>query len=184
MSRTSPPPPPMYYTPDGAKSVNDVGGGKIWTVEDEDDDDEKMTGMKQCFSTTFQKRGFINVTVKCWFFKILWLFLSIGIDELDDEETRILLEKEFDDFYEDQVHKSAGIFTTDFRRFTTINLTAMINIHIILKYKIRVFQVLLYLSPKCLVCYQQYGRKRSQRVNANPISTFTHLSFLLVSKTG
>jgi len=74
MSRTSPPPPPMYYTPDGAKSVNDVGGGKIWTVEDEDDDDEKMT----------------------------------GIDELDDEETRILLEKEFDDFYEDQVHKSAG----------------------------------------------------------------------------
>ena len=31
-----------------------------------------------------------------------------GVDELDDEETRILLEKEFDDFYEDQVHKSAG----------------------------------------------------------------------------
>ena len=30
-------------------------------------------------------------------------------DEIDeDEETRILLEKEFDDFYEDQVHKSAG----------------------------------------------------------------------------
>ena len=45
MSRTSPPPPPMYYTPDGAKSVNDVGGGKIWTVEDEDDDEEKMTGI-------------------------------------------------------------------------------------------------------------------------------------------
>ena len=32
----------------------------------------------------------------------------LGVDELDDEETRILLEKEFDDFYEDQVHKSAG----------------------------------------------------------------------------
>ena len=32
----------------------------------------------------------------------------VGVDELDDEETRILLEKEFDDFYEDQVHKSAG----------------------------------------------------------------------------
>ena len=28
------------------------------------------------------------------------------IDE--DEETRILLEKEFDDYYEDHVHKSAG----------------------------------------------------------------------------
>ena len=54
MSRTSPPPPPMYYTPDGAKSVNDVGGGKIWTVEDEDDDDEKMTGMKQRFSNQSQ----------------------------------------------------------------------------------------------------------------------------------
>ena len=35
-------------------------------------------------------------------------YYYLGIDELDDEETRILLEKEFDDFYEDQVHKSAG----------------------------------------------------------------------------
>ena len=49
MSRTSPPPPPMYYTPDGAKSVNDVGGGKIWTVEDEDDDEEKLTGIHIMF---------------------------------------------------------------------------------------------------------------------------------------
>ena len=39
---------------------------------------------------------------------IFFIFESLGIDELDDEETRILLEKEFDDFYEDQVHKSAG----------------------------------------------------------------------------
>ena len=31
---------------------------------------------------------------------------EVEMDE--DEETRILLEKEFDDFYEDQVHKSAG----------------------------------------------------------------------------
>ena len=50
----------------------------------------------------------------------------LGVDELDDEETRILLEKEFDDFYEDQVHKSAGkvvlyletkVFGTLFIRF-------------------------------------------------------------------
>jgi hypothetical protein len=31
---------------------------------------------------------------------------NISMDE--DEETRILLEKEFDDYYEDHVHKSAG----------------------------------------------------------------------------
>ena len=30
----------------------------------------------------------------------------MSLDE--DEETRILLEKEFDDYYEDHVHKSAG----------------------------------------------------------------------------
>jgi hypothetical protein len=63
----------MYYTPDKATSVNEVGGGKIWTVEDDKEDDDLT-----------------------------------GVDELDDEETRILLEKEFDDFYEDQVHKSAA----------------------------------------------------------------------------
>ena len=43
------------------------------------------------------------------FHNIVWM---IGVDELDDEETRILLEKEFDDFYEDQVHKSAGMAKT------------------------------------------------------------------------
>ena len=32
--------------------------------------------------------------------------MNYPIDE--DEETRILLEKEFDDYYEDHVHKSAG----------------------------------------------------------------------------
>ena len=32
--------------------------------------------------------------------------MNCPIDE--DEETRILLEKEFDDYYEDHVHKSAG----------------------------------------------------------------------------
>ena len=31
---------------------------------------------------------------------------TLSIDE--DEETRILLEKEFDDYYEEHVHKSAG----------------------------------------------------------------------------
>ena len=42
---------------------------------------------------------------------ILWDILYIYPYALlpeEDEETRILLEKEFDDYYEDQVHKSAG----------------------------------------------------------------------------
>ena len=33
----------------------------------------------------------------------------------EDDETRILLEKEFDDYYEDHVHKSAVCF--DFKTF-------------------------------------------------------------------
>ena len=33
----------MYYTPDKATSVNEVGGGKIWTVEDDKEDDD-LTG--------------------------------------------------------------------------------------------------------------------------------------------
>jgi len=36
------------------------------------------------------------------------LALSTQTDSLSDEDTKILLEKEFDDYYEDRVHKSAG----------------------------------------------------------------------------
>ena len=43
------------------------------------------------------------------------IFLDPGDDNasvnnglLDEDDTKILLEKEFDDFYEDRVHKSAG----------------------------------------------------------------------------
>ena len=44
-------------------------------------------------------------------FYLFYLFFHSDDEEVEmdeDEETRILLEKEFDDFYEDQVHKSAG----------------------------------------------------------------------------
>ena len=41
----------------------------------------------------------------------------------EDDETRILLEKEFDDYYEDHVHKSAVCF--DF--FFLFSLAALIN---------------------------------------------------------
>ena len=36
----------MYYTPDKATSVNEVGGGKIWTVEDDKEDDD-LTGNEE-----------------------------------------------------------------------------------------------------------------------------------------
>ena len=41
----------MYYTPDKATSVNEVGGGKIWTVEDDKEDDD-LTGNEE-FSLHF-----------------------------------------------------------------------------------------------------------------------------------
>ena len=112
----------MYYTPDKATSVNEVGGGKIWTVEDDKEDDD-LTGnvlfwLHFLIASYLKKYWWIleahKITLPSWGiytnnihpFNIFWL---VGVDELDDEETRILLEKEFDDFYEDQVHKSAGI---------------------------------------------------------------------------
>jgi len=79
-----PPGPPMYLTPrdTAAGEVASLGGGAkptIWTVEG----DNLMSNDDK--------------------------LKDEDEDELDeDEETRILLEKEFDDFYEDQVHKSAG----------------------------------------------------------------------------
>ena len=117
----------MYYTPDKATSVNEVGGGKIWTVEDDKEDDD-LTGNEE-FSLHFLIVSYLGknhwwiskahkITPPSWgmysnnvhpFYNSFWM---IGVDELDDEETRILLEKEFDDFYEDQVHKSAGMAKT------------------------------------------------------------------------
>ena len=113
----------MYYTPDKATSVNEVGGGKIWTVEDDKEDDDLTGNVVFCLhflivsylktywwileahKITPPSLGIYTNNIHP-FNNIFWM---IGVDELDDEETRILLEKEFDDFYEDQVHKSAGM---------------------------------------------------------------------------
>ena len=87
MSRTSPPPPPMYYTPDGAKSVNDVGGGKIWTVEDEDDDDEKMTGIKFLWEYSRVKHSSLKI------------FFLISVYLFDIQELMSLMMKKLEFFW-------------------------------------------------------------------------------------
>ncbi len=87
-SKLSPPPPPMMYKtpPDTAVAAPAAGGASVWTVEgdksdplDEDDEEDGEDG---------------------------------GEGDSDDDEERDttieLLDKEFDDFYEDNVHKSAG----------------------------------------------------------------------------
>ena len=88
------------------------------------------------------------------------------------------MEKEFDDFYEDQVHKSAGNnFLSILNSNTEKNKK---NIITIINITIWCFQVLWSSYPKCLACCRQYGRKKNLKVNANHISTSTLLSSLLV----
>merc|ERR1719472_794036 len=68
----------------GRRSIS-VSTGKIWTVEGDEKLDEKM------------EEGNLNS-----------LSPSTNTEGLSEEEEKILLEKEFDDYYEDRVHKSAG----------------------------------------------------------------------------
>merc|ERR1712010_66849 len=69
----------------GAMSKSRPGTGKIWTVEGDEKLDEKMEeGDLKSLSPSTNSEG------------------------LSEEEEKILLEKEFDDYYEDRVHKSAG----------------------------------------------------------------------------
>lgn len=75
------PPPPVAYAPppDTMGDAPEVGAGtSVWTVEG---DKEKALG----------EDG-----------------EDLSDNEDGDDSTKILLEKEFDDFYEDQVHKAAG----------------------------------------------------------------------------
>ncbi len=77
------PPPVVYHTPKDssidAQSVGTAGFG-IWTIEG--NKDPMMDDLDD----------------------------GVNLDNamLDEDDTKILLEKEFDDFYEDRVHKSAG----------------------------------------------------------------------------
>ena len=60
------------------------GTGKIWTVEGDEALEEREAEDVKSMSPTVDTEG------------------------LTEEDTRILLEKEFDDYYEDRAHKSAG----------------------------------------------------------------------------
>jgi len=66
----------------GGQALSRPGTGKIWTVEGDEALDEG--GDVKSMSP------------------------SVNTDGLTEDDTRILLEKEFDDYYEDRAHKSAG----------------------------------------------------------------------------
>jgi len=72
----------------GSMAQSRPGTGKIWTVEGDEKLDEN--GIKD---------GDDDLTS---------LSPSTVTEGLSEEDTKILLEKEFDDYYEDRVHKSAG----------------------------------------------------------------------------
>ena len=72
------------------ETVSRPGTGNIWTVEgdhqlERQHDDDKMYDEESGGDTDMQ-----------------------GEAGLSEEDTKILLEKEFDDYYEDRAHKSAG----------------------------------------------------------------------------
>ena len=75
------------------------GTGKIWTVEGDDaleDPGDDIKSMSPSGGDSRTPSSDVMMSV---------LENTTGLTE---EDTRILLEKEFDDYYEDRAHKSAG----------------------------------------------------------------------------
>ena len=76
------------------ETVSRPGTGKIWTVEG---DDELERQQDKMYMGDMDTEGEPDMQ---------------GEAGLSEEDTKILLEKEFDDYYEDRAHKSAGEFNT------------------------------------------------------------------------
>ena len=66
------------------------GTGKIWTVEGDDELERQQDNM---YMGDMDTEGDTDMQDEAG---------------LSEEDTKILLEKEFDDYYEDRAHKSAG----------------------------------------------------------------------------
>ena len=72
------------------------GTGKIWTVEG---DHELERQQDKMYMGDVDSEGEQDMQ---------------GDAGLSEEDTKILLEKEFDDYYEDRAHKSAGVLVNIF----------------------------------------------------------------------
>lgn len=80
--------PPTF----GAATSSRPGTGKIWNVEGDEDLEKNAPPSNNMYDDADDSLG------------------PMGADsgDLSEEDTKILLEKEFDDYYEDRAHKSAG----------------------------------------------------------------------------
>ena len=76
----------------GAATSSRPGTGKIWNVEGDEDLEKNAPPSNNMYDDADDSLGPMGA--------------SSG--DLSEEDTKILLEKEFDDYYEDRAHKSAG----------------------------------------------------------------------------
>ena len=82
----------------GTGALSRPATGKIWTVEGDDaleDAGDDIKSMSPSGESHRTRSDMMTSVVE-------------NTTGLTEEDTRILLEKEFDDYYEDRAHKSAG----------------------------------------------------------------------------